>query len=220
MVGLEQPLSWELIKTIIFDLGKVIIPFDFQRAYQRIAPVCAYSPAQIPERLRGTNLVNRFECGAIEPEPFFEQFSQILELNVGFDEFQEIWGSIFLPETLVPASLIAALRERYRMLVLSNTNVIHFELVRQKYPIIGLFHDHVLSYRVGAMKPDAAIYEEAVRRAECAPAECFFTDDIPAYVEGARAHGIDAVQFQNAEQIESELRSRGVQWEEFKAGLA
>ncbi len=209
-----------MIKTIIFDLGKVIIPFDFRRAYERIAPNCGYSPAEIPERLRTTDLVNRFECGALEAEPFFEQLSQILDLKVDFEEFQEIWGSIFLPETLIPASLVAGLRERHRMLVLSNTNVIHFELVRQKYPIIGLFHHHVLSYKVGALKPEPAIYKEALRLAGCAPAECFFTDDIPAYVEGARQHGIDAVQFQNAEQIRSELRSRGVQWSELKAGLA
>jgi len=201
-----------LIKTIIFDLGKVIIPFDFKRAYERIAPHCSYSTEQIPERLRTTDLVNRFECGAIEPEPFFDQLSRILELKVDFGEFQEIWGGIFLPETLVPASLISALRARYRMLVLSNTNVIHFELVREKYPIIALFHDHVLSYEVGAMKPSPAIYQEALRRAECAPDECFFTDDIPAYVEAARTHGMDAVQFQNAAQIERELRDRGVEW--------
>jgi putative hydrolase of the HAD superfamily len=47
---------------------------------------------------------------------------------------------------------------------------------------------------------------------KCAPQECFYTDDIAEYVEGARGFGIDAVQFQSREQIESELRARGVEW--------
>jgi HAD superfamily hydrolase (TIGR01509 family) len=62
------------------------------------------------------------------------------------------------------------------------------------------------------MKPSSKIYEAAIRAAQCAPDECFFTDDIPDYVEAARAHGIDAVTFESREQIERELRSRGVRW--------
>ena len=59
-----------MIKTIIFDLGKVIVPFDFQRGYDRMAPLCRYSPAEIPERLRGCDLVTSFEEGKIDPEAF------------------------------------------------------------------------------------------------------------------------------------------------------
>jgi glucose-1-phosphatase len=65
---------------------------------------------------------------------------------------------------------------------------------------------------VGAMKPSPKIYQAAIEAAQCAPEECFFTDDIPAYVEAAREHGIDAVQFQSCEQIQRELRTRGVEW--------
>ena len=61
------------------------------------------------------------------------------------------------------------------------------------------------------VKPDPKIYHAAINAAQCAPEECFFTDDIAAYVEGARRHGIDAVQFQNFAQIQSELRQRGVE---------
>ena len=62
------------------------------------------------------------------------------------------------------------------------------------------------------MKPNPRIYAEAIARAQCAPEECFFTDDIPEYVAGARAAGIDAVQFQSATQLESALKERGIKW--------
>ena len=114
---------------------------------------------------------------------------------------------------MIPEELFAALKKRYRLLLLSNTNAIHFEMVRENYPLLRHFDHLVLSYKVGALKPSPLIYAEALKHAQCAPEECFFTDDIAAYVEGARAAGIDAVQFENREQIERELKARGVVWD-------
>jgi glucose-1-phosphatase len=201
-----------MIRTLIFDLGKVIIPFDFQRGYERMAPLCGYSPEQIPERLRSTDLVQRFESGQMQPRDFVRELSGILELDCGYDDFREIWGSIFLPDTLIPDTMLEALRQRYRLVLLSNTNQLHFEIVEPAYPILRHFDEKVLSYKVGAMKPSPVIYRAAIEAARCRPEECFFTDDIAAYVEGARQQGIDAVQFQSCDQIERELRARGVTW--------
>jgi putative hydrolase of the HAD superfamily len=113
---------------------------------------------------------------------------------------------------LVPDSLLAGIGERYRLLVLSNTNAIHFAMVRQRYPILRHFDDLVLSYEVKALKPSPAIYREAIARAQCRPEECFYTDDIPAYVEGARREGIDAVQFESCAQLERDLAAREIRW--------
>ncbi len=72
------------------------------------------------------------------------------------------------------------------------------------------FHDYVLSYQVGAAKPEAKIYREAIARAQCSPEECLFIDDLAVNVEAAREHGMDAVQFLTAEQLDRELRARGL----------
>lgn len=201
-----------MIKTIIFDLGKVLVPFDFQRAYDRFAPLSGYSPEQIRDRVRGCDLVTRFESGQVEPEAFAEEFCGMLDATVAYDQFCETFNAIFFPDTLIPDSLLKALKQRYRLVLLSNTNAIHWRMLSQHYPLLRHFDEHVLSYRVGALKPDPRIYHEAIRAAECRPGECFYTDDIADYVEAARQQGIDAVQFQSREQIESELKSRGVNW--------
>ena len=86
-------------------------------------------------------------------------------------------------------------------------------MIRENYPLIKHFDEYILSYEVGALKPSPRIYEEAIARAGCEARECFFTDDIPEYVAGARKAGIDAVQFESASQIERELLKRGVSWE-------
>jgi putative hydrolase of the HAD superfamily len=200
-----------LIKTIIFDLGRVIVPFDFQRGYARMATLTGIPATEIPLRIRPTGLVDRFESGQIEPRDFVAQLSAVLDLHCSYEDFCEIWSSIFLPETLVPESLLEGIAAKYRMVLLSNTNAIHFEMIRARYPLLRHFHAFVLSHEVGAMKPSPVIYAKAVEAARCLPEECFFTDDIAEYVEGARRFGIDAVQFESAAQIEGELRKR-ISW--------
>jgi glucose-1-phosphatase len=199
-----------VIKTLIFDLGGVIVPFDIKRGYAKIAPLCNCAPAEIPARVRSTDLVRRFESGRLSSEDFVRELSALLEMRTTYAEFCDLWNTIFLPETLIPESLISELAQRYQLLVLSNTNPIHFSALEAKYPLLQHFHDYVLSYEVGALKPAPEIYQAAIARSGCAAGECFFTDDILVNVEGASAQGMDAVQFQSAAQIERELRARSV----------
>ncbi len=199
-----------MIKAVLFDLGRVIVPFDFERAYAKLEAVSGIPAAEVPGLLARTGLVARFESGEIESRDFVREVSGRLNLEIGEAGFREIWSSIFLPETLIPESLLRGIARNYRLVLVSNTNAIHFETVLENYPLLRHFHALVLSYKVGAMKPLPLIYRRAIEAAGCRAEECFFTDDIAAYVEGARAQGIDAVQFQSAAQIETELRRRGV----------
>jgi FMN phosphatase YigB (HAD superfamily) len=206
-----------VIKTILFDVGNVIVPFDFKPAYARMAQRCGCKPEEIPALIRATGLVAPFEKGEIAAEPFVREFSAALRLNITYPEFCDWWSSVFLPETLVSEALLEDLASRYRLLALSNTNSIHFAMLKEAYPLLRHFHDYVLSYEVGAAKPEAKIYREAIARAQCSPEECFFIDDMEVNIEAAREHGMDAVQFLSAEQLDRELRARGLRQ---AAGLA
>jgi glucose-1-phosphatase len=201
-----------LIKTVIFDLGKVIVPFELERGYAALQPHCNLPVEEVRRRIVAAGIVGPFEEGRIAPRDFVRRFSDALGLDVEYDRFCELWSTIFLPDPLVPEALVEGLSRRYRLLLLSNTNAIHFEMIRRTYPLLRHFHEFVLSYEVGAMKPDPRIYQAAIERAGCLPGECFFTDDMAPFVEGARRAGIDAVQFQSAAQIERELSARGIDW--------
>jgi putative hydrolase of the HAD superfamily len=198
-----------VIKAILFDLGNVIVPFDFKRAYARLGPLCSCPVNEISPRLRSTDLVRRFETGQIAAEPFVAELSALLGLKIGYNEFCDLWTSIFLEDTLVPEPLVAGLKRRHRLLVLSNTNPIHFSMLKERYPLLGHFDDFVLSYEAGGVKPEAEIYRKAIERAGCRPEECFFIDDIAINVDAARDNGMDAVQFLSATQLEEELKARG-----------
>jgi putative hydrolase of the HAD superfamily len=198
-----------MYKAIIFDLGRVLVNFDFTRGYRNLQPYCPYDVAEIPSRLRKTRLVEDFETGLVEPRNFVRQFGEILGFQVEYAPFCEIWSSIFA-ETLVPDSLLETLAARYRLVMLSNTNAIHFEMIRANYRLVRHFHELVLSYEVKAMKPRREIFEAAVARAGCRAEECFYTDDIPEFIAAAKTVGIDAAQFTGAERLMEELRARKI----------
>ena len=201
-----------MIKAVILDLGNVVVPLDFRRCYAALAEVCSYPPDEIPKRIGATGLVARFETGQVSPHDFVREVSSLLHMNVTYLQFWEIWSNIFAPETLIPESLIEGLCRERRLLLLSNTNAVHFAMIRERYSLLRHFHGYVLSYEVGAVKPSPLIYQEAIARAGCRAEECFFTDDIASNVDAARREGIDAVQFQSREQLERELRVRGIAW--------
>ena len=76
-------------KAIFFDLGKVLIHFDFRRGYRALEGLCPYKAEEIPRRLAGTGLVERFETGLVEPRDFVQQMSGILDLRVDYDQFRD-----------------------------------------------------------------------------------------------------------------------------------
>ena len=199
-------------KAVVFDLGKVLVPFDFKIGYRALEGACPYGAEEIRRRIAQSGLVAPFETGLIEPLDFFAKLSATLDLTLDYAGFCRAWSSIFFGQ-LIADPVLESLGTRYRLLLLSNTNAIHWQMIREKYRMVAYFHDCVLSFEERAMKPDPAIYRALVARAGCRPEECFFTDDIALNVEGARREGIDAVQFESPAQLQGEMASRGIHWE-------
>src|SRR5579884_2578407 len=176
------------------------------RGYAALERLSGCPAAEIPKRLAATDLVRRFETGGLEPREFVAQLSSHLGVNTSYEEFCSLWSCIFLPGTLVPEVATEALHRRHRMLLLSNTNALHFEMISASYPVLRHFDDLILSHEVRLLKPSPDLYQKAVQRAGCDARECVFIDDLAVNVEGARAVGIDAIQFTSWESLAPELR--------------
>jgi putative hydrolase of the HAD superfamily len=111
--------------------------------------------------------------------------------------------------------MLAVLAAHYRLVLLSNTNALHFEMLRERYDfLLRHFDGFVLSHEAHAMKPSPEIFRAAIKCAGCLPGECFYADDIPAFVAGGKAMGLDAVQFENLAQLQRDMTARGIRWEE------
>ena len=196
-------------RALIFDLGRVLVHFDFQHVYRELEQLCPHAATEIPKLLARTRLGERFESGLIDAAEFHAEITKNLDLTVDFDRFCHLFCRIFT-DPILPESLLEDLSRRYRLVLLSNTNSIHFDMIRKTYPVIRHFHALVLSYEVKALKPHPDIYRAALAAARCRPEECFYTDDIPAFIEGAKQMGIDAVQFQGAAKLERDLTERKI----------
>lgn len=198
------------IRTLIFDLGKVIVDFSYAEAYSRMQSLSGLSPDELRSRLFAGPLAVDFECGRVGSQSFIEEVNRRMETSISPADFGYLWSSIFHATPLIPASLLQNLHSRHRLVLLSNTNPLHFGMIRENYPHIAHFDALVLSYELGVMKPDPAIYRAAVDEAQCAPEECLFFDDMPENVAGARATGLQARQFLGHDQLLRDLAEFGI----------
>ena len=201
-----------MIEAIIFDLGKVIVSFDFAPMLERCAEQCDHNAAEIRALVFDSGLLRRYETGRLDDAAFYDEARLLLGLRCGYEEFMDIWTGIFDPRPLLSEDFIKALAARYRLVMLSDTCASHVARLRRDFPLLRHFHDAVFSFDTGVCKPDAAMFRAAVARAGVAPERCFYTDDREPNVAGARDCGLHAVLFQSQLQLEIALRANGVSW--------
>jgi len=199
-----------MIRCVISDMGKVILHFDRGIFYEKIAGFCPYSKDEVKElTLKNFDIVVSFNEGTISPEEFYRQVISKLKAQIGYDEFYAIYSDVFFLNSPV-LGILKRLKGRYRLILLSNTDVMHFTFIKKKFPEILIFDDYVLSYEVGAMKPDSRIYEEALRRTGFKPEECLFIDDMEENIKGAQKLGINVILMEPRTDLEAALRGLNV----------
>lgn len=199
------------IEFIYFDLGNVLVYFQLEQVLTQIAAAAELARDEVASALFNHGLQREFELGRIGPDEFFDRFKDLTGTRADLDSIRRAATEIFrLNVSILP--VVSALRQtRRRMGILSNTCVTHLEYCRRRFRVVGdCFELTVASCDVGMLKPEAGIYRLAAERAGVAPERVFFTDDIAANVEAARAAGFDAVQFTSARQLAAELRKRNV----------
>ncbi|MCX5714286.1 MAG: HAD family phosphatase [Candidatus Omnitrophica bacterium] len=200
------------IKAVIFDLGNVLIDFDHRISARRISEFTDKAPDEIFGIFFDSRLTSDFECGKISPEDFFVQVKQLLGLKIGFDVFVPIWNEIFFSsdKNRQVYELVRRLGRDYKTCLLSNINILHFEYLKKKFPVFDIFRKVVTSFEAGVQKPDALIYELAVRGLGVSFDEVFYTDDRPELIKEARTLGIHSFVFQGIVQLESDLKNQGI----------
>lgn len=177
----------------LFDIGNVIIAFDFSRAARRIAPRCRLS---VEESLAAVgSLTPVLERGEMTPETFVATASEKIGFSGEPDEFVAAFEDIFeLNEPIV--ALIELLHERGHPLhLLSNTNGIHVPFFESTYPVFDRFTGRIYSHEVGVMKPDPKIYEIAIAKLDLVPGETIYIDDLAANVEAGAVAGLRALHY-------------------------
>ena len=199
------------IEALLFDLGKVLIDFDFETGVQALHASCSISREQLEEVLWDEMWIRRYERGEISTAEFHSYLCDTAGVTMNLTEFRQTWSSVFLPGLIVSENLVASLKRKYPMIIVSNTNEAHIDFVRSEYTILDYFDHHVFSYKVGSLKPDAKIFEHAIAVSGRRPETLFFIDDREENVSAARQLGIRAHQFTSESRLVEALQDAGVE---------
>jgi len=203
------------IKAILFDLGKVLVDFNFETGLQALHAACSISRNRLEEVLWDANWICRYERGEISTGDFHKYLRETADLRMDLPAFCQTWSSVFLPDLIVSEDLLVALRRKYQLILVSNTNEAHLEFIRSNYRVLDYFDHHVLSYEVGSLKPDRKIFEHAISVSGHPPDALFFTDDREENTLMARQLGMEAHQFKTQSRLVAALQHAGVEIADF-----
>lgn len=188
----------------------MLVDFSVDKACLQLAQLGSTTPDRISSFLFGDGVELMFEAGDISVDELHQKFESTFNVQVSRRQIAVASSDIFslLPDSV---SLLQALRQSFSgpIILLSNTNVLHWEFITSQWPIIDLFDHLILSFEARCLKPSPKIFQLAIETAKHAPENCFFTDDLAENIAGARAVGLDAVQFSSAAQIREALEQRG-----------
>ena len=209
-------------KLIIFDLGNVLINFNHWIATNKFMKQSNRGLDYIYNLLFDSEFTKSFEEGKITGEEFFFAVKKELQLDIDYNQFLPIWNEIFYltSDNVEVYQLANVLKTRFKIIVLSNINQLHFEYLKNNFRIFDAFERIVLSYKVGARKPDTKIYKYALDLFSLSPQEAFYFDDRADLIEAAGRLSIKAIQFKTPSDLKSALFNAGILQPEKKTLVA
>jgi len=194
-----------MIRSIIFDIGNVLLPFNFNKAVGRIQSRCDLALECVAARFEP--IKTPYESGQMGRDAFLRETTRVLDYRGTEEELTAAWQEIF-EENEAMFRIVRSLHGRMPLYLLSNTNDLHVEYMFRQYPVFQCFTDAVYSHIARCCKPGREIYEVAERQFAVRPQEVLFIDDLPANVATAQAMGWNAVQydFRNHAALLEEMR--------------
>ena len=195
---------------VVFDLGKVLLDFDYSIAGRRIAAQTKLSDSAVQMFLDQSPLLHRFETGLMTQREFFDEVRRQTGFHGGFEEFSGFFADIFweIPPMI---ELHAALRRQgIPTYLFSNTNDLAMVHIHRNFPFFANFDGYILSYEVKAMKPDTKIYEALERMTGQRTSDILYLDDRPENVAAGAARGWQVILHTDPEKTRTAMKELGL----------
>ena len=182
-------------KVIIFDLGAVILNINYQNTIDEFTKLGVKNASSFYSKKVQTDLFNQIETGKITAEKFLTELQKETN-NATIKQVKYAWNSMLLDLPNERLELIKALKSKYQIYLLSNTNNIHIDAFKKQLgnakweDFCNLFDKMYLSHEVGLRKPNAEIFKHILTEQKLKAEEVFFIDDSPQHIEGAKKLGI------------------------------
>ena len=194
---------------VIADLGGVVVHVDSDRLIHQVAQLVGKPFEEVQQAVYHEELLLPFEIGRIKPQAYYEGLKARLKLRWSYEQFVAAWNGIFTENQDV-IWIMRRLRERHKLIVLSNTNELHINHIKASMPSLSIFHDWIASCEVGLRKPDPQIYRLALERSGARAGTAVYIDDRPELVDAGRSLGLTGIRFESSQQLEDDLRAIGL----------
>jgi putative hydrolase of the HAD superfamily len=199
------------ITTIVFDFGNVLGFFSHRKAAEQLAVYSPLSADDILQRYLDPRLEDDFETGRMSLPAFRDLVRQRCRVTCGDEQLDLAIADMFTRNDEVCA-LVPALKPRYRLVLLSNTNELHVRHFRRQFAdTLQHFDALVFSHEVGLRKPYPEIYTRCCELGACTAAQSLFIDDMAANIDAARARGWQGIVYHPGLDLRRELRALGIE---------
>ena len=186
------------IKNIVFDLGGVLVDLDFKVAINGLQKAGFANVKEQLQTLHQGGIFQKFELGEMSADELRTAIRENSTVELTDEEVDNLWNAMLLEIPREKLELILALRGKYMVYLLSNTNSIHWDYVCKNafnyrgFRVNDYFEETFLSYEMHLAKPDKAIFEKVLQDANLLPEETLFIDDSEANCKAAEEVGIHA----------------------------
>lgn len=195
---------------VFFDLGGVVVEVESDRLILQVSQVLGRPFDEVHAAVYHPQFLLPLELGQITPEDYLAGLKSTLNLPWSYQQFVRAWNGIFAENRDV-TSLAQRLAKRYRLMALTNTNVLHLDYIRTNIASLSVFSEWFASCNMGCRKPQPEIYSKAMARASVTAEQAVYIDDRPEMVEAGRRAGLTAIRFEDSRQLERDLRQAGVE---------
>jgi FMN phosphatase YigB (HAD superfamily) len=200
----------QIPKVVIFDIGNVLLDFDYSIAGRKLAAHSHLAAEAIQKLIDHTPLLCRYETGQLTTKQFFDEVQKVTGYRGTLAEFSGAFADIFIPaEPMI--KLQAVVRQKgVPTFILSNTNELAIGHIRRNFPFFENFDGYVFSHEQGVMKPDEEIYEITERLTGRHGAEILFLDDRAINTAAAVRRGWQTILHESAEQTRAVFERLGL----------
>jgi putative hydrolase of the HAD superfamily len=199
------------IRTLLFDLGGVIIDFDFDRAFRFWAARASGEPAEIERRFSLDEPYEQHERGELHASDYFASLRRSLNIILSDDELIEGWNDVYLGVMPGMLAMLTIASQRFPLYAFTNSNPTHQSVWSMRFAKeLSIFKNIFVSSELGLRKPDPEAFSEVASRTGFNVSEFLFFDDTPENIEGARTAGMHAVLVESSSDVREALLQLGL----------
>lgn len=199
-----------MINTIIFDFGNIFIDLNtvgFEKAFRDLGLTEWHDDLD--------ELNKRFEIGKATELEFIQGFQKYLP-QASIDEIRAAWNTVLGDFPLERLEFLQSLKGKYRLFLLTNTDMIHIEHFEHKEGMsftrdfYNCFEKVYYSYELGIRKPNVEVFKMLLHKHELSPRRTLFVDDRKDNTDAAAYLGIEVWNLKVGEEVVTDLFTKKI----------